>query len=174
MKIVSRIVALIVVVCALPSLGIAQEKNEDLIGIITVSDLKKGPHATWFEENDQAYEVDKTSLTGIDALLEGVEIKIAMGTWCHDSKREVPRFYKILTQAGNANIEMIGLDRKKQAPDGEIAGMNITNTPTFIFYKNGEELNRIVETPVESLEKDMVKILSGADYTHSKLLQKSE
>jgi hypothetical protein len=30
-------------------------------------------------------------------------------------------------------------------------------------------MNRIVETPVESLERDMVKILSGQDYRHSKL-----
>lgn len=174
MKIVSRIVALIIFAVGLPMSGISQEKSDDLLGVITVSDLKMGPHATWFEKNDQAYKVDRASLAGVDALLEGVEIKVVMGTWCHDSKREVPRFYKILKDASGADVEMIGLDRKKQAPNDEIDGMGITNTPTFIFYKNGEELNRIVETPVESLEKDMMKILNGADYTHSKLLVKSE
>ena len=167
MKIIPTIAALVIFVCALPVSSISQEKSEDLLGIITVSDLKNEPYATWFEKNDQAYEVDKTGLTDIDALLDGVEIKIAMGTWCHDSKREVPRFYRIIGAAGGANVEMIALDRKKQAPGNEIAGMDITNTPTFIFYKNGVELNRIVETPIESLEKDMVKILSGVDYTHS-------
>jgi len=173
MKIISRVSALVIFVCVLPVLGLSQEKSEDLLGIITVSDLKNEPHATWFKKNDKAYEVDKSSLTNVDALLDGVEIKIAMGTWCHDSKREVPRFYKIISAAGGANVEMIALDRKKQAPGNEIAGMDITNTPTFIFYKNGVELNRIVETPIESLEKDMVKILSGVDYTHSKLLEKN-
>lgn len=91
-----------------------------------------------------------------------------MGTWCHDSKREVPGFYKILDQNAE-NIEMIALDRKKQTPNGETNGMEITNKPTFIFYIDGLEMNRIVETPVESLERDMVKILSGQDYSHSKM-----
>ena len=66
---------------------------------------------------------------------------------------------------------MIALNRKKQSPNGEINNMAITNTPTFIFYKNGEELNRIVETPVESLEKDLVKILKGQAYRNSKMLE---
>jgi thiol-disulfide isomerase/thioredoxin len=101
-------------------------------------------------------------------LLEGVEIKVVMGTWCHDSKREVPRFYKILSHKTD-NIEMIALDRKKQSPNGETDAMAITNTPTFIFYKNGKEMNRIVETPVDSLERDMIKILSGKEYRHSKM-----
>jgi hypothetical protein len=39
--------------------------------------------------------------------------------------------------------------------------------PTFIFMKDGQELGRIVEYPLESLEKDMAKILSGVDYKHA-------
>ena len=30
-------------------------------------------------------------------------------------------------------------------------------------------MNRIVETPVDSLERDMIKILSGKEYRHSKM-----
>lgn len=145
-----------------------EEKIDDLLGVISATELKNSPHSDWYNENEKSYNVDESALTNLDQLLEGVEIKVVMGTWCHDSKREVPRFYKILDKNVD-NVEMIALDRKKQAPNGETNGMEITNTPTFIFYKDGQEMNRIVETPVESLERDMVKILSGQDYRHSKM-----
>jgi len=45
--------------------------------------------------------------------------------------------------------------------------LNITNIPTFIFYKNGKEMHRIVESPMESLEKDMLKIITGQPYKHA-------
>lgn len=173
MKNFAKFFMVVMVVGMLPSSILAQEnKTEDLLGVISKADLQKGPYATWYNENDQAYQVDQAALVGLDQLLEGVEVKIIMGTWCHDSKREVPRFYKILSNVatGEDKAEMIALDRKKQAPNNETEGMGITNTPTFIFYKDGKEMNRIVETPVESLEKDMVKILKGETYKHSKLL----
>jgi hypothetical protein len=46
-------------------------------------------------------------------------------------------------------------------------GFDITNVPTFIFYRNGKEINRIVESPVISLEKDMLSILAGEVYKHT-------
>jgi thiol-disulfide isomerase/thioredoxin len=146
----------------------ANAQDEMLLGVISKADLQQTPYAAWYTENDQNYQVDSAALSGLDELLSGVEIKIVMGTWCHDSQREVPRLYKILSSY-NADTEMIALDRKKQAPGNEIDDMGITNTPTFIFYKDGVELNRIVEVPVESLEKDMIKILQKSPYKHSKM-----
>lgn len=145
-----------------------EEKINDLLGVISVSDLKNSPHSAWYNKNEVTYRVDENALTGINQLLEGVEIKVVMGTWCHDSKREVPRFYKILDKNAD-KAEMIALDRKKQSPNSETDGMAITNTPTFIFYKDGKEMNRIVETPIETLELDMMKILSGKEYRHAKM-----
>ena len=34
--------------------------------------------------------------------------------------------------------------------------------PTFILYKDGVELGRIVETPIESMEDDIFNILIGS------------
>ncbi|MEJ2614863.1 MAG: hypothetical protein P8Z35_07895 [Ignavibacteriaceae bacterium] len=39
--------------------------------------------------------------------------------------------------------------------------MKIELVPTIIFYKDEKELGRIVETPNDSLEKDILKILTG-------------
>ena len=44
-------------------------------------------------------------------------------------------------------------------------GLNIHHVPTVIFYKNGNEIGRIIEYPVQLLEEDMVAILTGASYT---------
>ena len=45
-------------------------------------------------------------------------------------------------------------------------GKNITNTPTIIFYKDSLEINRIVEFPVETLERDIYKIINDIEYRH--------
>ena len=36
-----------------------------------------------------------------------------------------------------------------------------------IFLKKNEEINRIVEFPVETLQKDIIKILSNNNYKHA-------
>ncbi len=175
-KIISGLLSFILVVGLGSNVLAKQDENGDLLGVISKEQLQMEPFATWYNESDQAYTVDEAAVAELDAMLQGVNIKIVMGTWCHDSKREVPRFYKILStaDADQNMVEMIAVDRKKQLSTGEIDGLGLTNTPTFIFYRDGEELNRIVETPVESLEKDMMKILKGDAYRHSKLPAEDE
>ncbi len=173
MKIVNKYITLFIIITSggLVACNAQDKQDEMLLGEISKSDLQKVPYAAWYNESDQGYQVDAAAITELDKLLNGVEIKIVMGTWCHDSKREVPRFYKILSAAGinEDSTTMIALDRKKRAPNSEIDGMGITNTPTFIFYKDGKELNRIVEKPAVSLEKDITTILKGSEYRHLKL-----
>jgi thioredoxin-related protein len=62
---------------------------------------------------------------------------------------------------------MIVLNRAKETPNNLQEGYNITNVPTFIFYKKGKEIGRFVEFPRETLEKGILKIVSGKPYKHS-------
>jgi thioredoxin-related protein len=58
-------------------------------------------------------------------------------------------------------ISIIGVDGAKQAEKGLIDSLKITNVPTFIFTdKKGKEVGRITERPTETLEKDMLKVLT--------------
>ncbi len=140
-----------------------------LLGPANEDGFKQEPFNTWYEENYADYEVDKTTISSLKHLLKNVKVKAFMGTWCGDSKRETPRFFKIMeaTDYNDENIELITMSRQKDTPEGSELGLNITNVPTFIFYKNGEEINRIVESPITSLEKDMIAILTGQEYKHT-------
>lgn len=123
----------------------------------------------WFNTGYEDYKVDSETLEKLKPLLKDVTITVFMGTWCEDSQRETPHFYKILdeTNFDESKLTLITVSDEKTTPQGFEEGKNITNVPTFIFYKNDKELGRIVEYPIESLEKDMLAILSGKEYKHA-------
>ncbi len=83
-----------------------------------------------------------------------------MGTWCSDSRREVPRFKKILDLLNYPaeKVKIFAVNRDKKIEKEDISGLRIEFVPTFIFYSDGKETGRIVETPYKSLEADMLKI----------------
>ena len=148
------------------SLNNHQEQTTDLVGQINrqaLSDL------SWFKKNYSNYTPEETSLEALQNSLTDIEIKVFMGTWCHDSQREVPRLYKVLESADYnfENLSIVALDYSKATPAGLEEGMDIQRTPTFVFFKRGEEIGRIVETPRESLESDLLKIINGVEYKHS-------
>ncbi len=117
--------------------------------------------STWYQQYYDDYIVDEGILSGINTgLLMASDIQIILGTWCSDSKKEVPRFYKIMKQTGYpiSGIDMICVDRSKESKHTRVAELNIERVPTFIFYINGKEYARIVERPITgSLEGDLLK-----------------
>jgi thiol-disulfide isomerase/thioredoxin len=94
----------------------------------------------------------------------GVDVLVFLGTWCGDSKREVPRFLRVVDAAGIPmdRITLHALDRKKTSPDGTEVRYRIERVPTFIFLKKETEIGRIVETPKTTLEGDILTILAAA------------
>lgn len=143
---------------------------EILVGKKERKDIEAEPYGSlWYQDNYQQYVTDKQAIKKLKKALKPVsKLEIFMGTWCGDSKREVPRMFKILDEAGFdfEKLTLITVTRDKDTPEGYETDMDITNVPTFIFYENGKETNRIVELPVESLEKDMISILGDNNYKH--------
>lgn len=90
--------------------------------------------------------------------LEDISVVIMFGTWCHDSKREVPRMLRILDSAGvgTEQLSLIGVDINKTEPKGREKLYNLRNTPTLILLRNGKEVGRIIERPNVSLEADLI------------------
>ena len=135
-----------------------------LLGYFNLSQLTREPYSTWYIKGFDEYTLNSDV---INKLLEinkdGVTIKIVMGTWCPDSRREVPRFMRVMDvwQFPVSKITFIGVDDAKQSPVGEYVSLDIMRVPTFIIYKNNIETGRIIENPTTSLEQDMVTILTG-------------
>lgn len=100
----------------------------------------------------------------IKGVQDDVEYLVFFGSWCGDSKREVPRFLKIADMAGipGARIRFYGLDRTKKSADGVASQYLIERIPTFILLKAGVEVGRITEVPKASMEADLLMILVEA------------
>ncbi|TRZ41421.1 thioredoxin family protein [Robertkochia solimangrovi] len=143
-----------------------QQTPPVLTGIQQRKTLEAAPYDEWFRLNYEEAEPDAVVVDSIKPLLKGIKFKLFMGTWCADSKREVPYFFKVLdmTDYDQMDIEIITMTHDKTTPENFEKDLNITNVPTIIFYRNGKEINRIVEYPINTMEEDMLDILSGREY----------
>ena len=129
-------------------------------GITTFEEFKAS-----YDPNYAAYQPDSATIKELGKLTRGKNITIVLGTWCGDSKFQVPHFLKLADalKLSDSDITFIAVDGSKKAENGLIDKMKITNVPTFIFTdRKGVEIGRITETPKETLEKDMLKILTEA------------
>ena len=145
------------------------EQSGILTGKITEQDLLKAPYVAWFDPMYKSYTPDADQLEVIKSNIGDYKIRAVMGTWCADSKREIPKFFKIL-ELSNYNLDnfdLEGVTREKVLPDGEETELDVHRVPTIIFYKDGKEVGRFVEYPQESFEEDIAKIVSGEKYRHS-------
>jgi thiol-disulfide isomerase/thioredoxin len=113
----------------------------------------------WFGKNYNEYNYIKKTVDEIKENKGKDSILVFMGTWCDDSKREIPKFFKIMEISEFSNYSIIGLDRKKKSPEGKEIFYDIKNVPTFIIISDGREIGRIIETPEKTLEEDILKIL---------------
>jgi tetratricopeptide (TPR) repeat protein len=145
--------------------------NVMLLGQCTRQRLQQAPFNEWFTKNYNDYSVDTATAEKIKSKLRGKHLVIFMGTWCGDSRREVPRIFKILDYCGvkSTKIDLIMLDNHdsvyKQSPAHEERGLNIHRVPDLLVFEKRNELGRIVESPVVSLEKDLLAIANGDAYT---------
>jgi thiol-disulfide isomerase/thioredoxin len=135
-----------------------------ILGYFNRERLTHYPYSTWYQTGYDDYQPSTEALNNLmDISQENISIKIVMGIWCPDSRREVPKYLKVLDawKFPPDKVTFIGVDDAKQSPVGEYTNLDIMRVPTFIIYKNNIEAGRIIENPVTSLEQDMVNILTG-------------
>lgn len=147
-----------------------RHNNLLLLGKSTRDRLQQAPFDNWFNSTYNSYLLDSAVANQVKSSLGNKRFVIFMGTWCIDSRREVPRLYKLLDYCGvpPSRIELINVDYRdsvyKQSPSHEERGLQIHRVPDLLVYEKNAELGRIVESPVESWEKDLLKILQGEAY----------
>ena len=169
----SKIISLLIFILTTTS-SFAQNpetKPRILYGAITADSLTVAPFDNWFTAGFDAYKPDVETASQLKKInFKNYTIQVFLGTWCGDSKREVPRLMKLANDIGLAanKIKLIsvgdGDSLYKQSPQHEEQGLGIFRVPTIIFYRNGTEINRINEFAINSIEKDLLSIIKGQAY----------
>ncbi|HRS57596.1 MAG TPA: thioredoxin family protein [Bacteroidia bacterium] len=172
-KYVFRMLLMTVALLSLSQCLIAQQYNqrltnnktneEILIGLCTRNAFLEKPFENWFTQEYNLYRniMDKSICDSLKPLMKNIRITIVLGTWCSDSRQQVPDFFTIADYLNmpDSVITIICVDRDKQAVAFSIEDKKIELVPTFIIYRQGAEIGRIIETPSKSLEKDLLAIL---------------
>ena len=97
------------------------EQSTWLLGYFNPVQLKREPHSEWFYKGYDEYQPATEAINSLNGISrEGLTIKIIMGTWCPDSRREVPRFIKVIDtwKFPSELVTFIGVDNGKNSPIG--------------------------------------------------------
>jgi hypothetical protein len=116
----------------------------------------------WQEIYDQ-FEMDEGLLETLKSKTgEDLEIVVYLGIWCGDSKRNVPEFIKIIDALEQPDLKVTYYDVTRKANKDVkyyVEKYHVERVPTFIFYRSGKEIGRIVENPVNNLLEDFIEIV---------------
>jgi thiol-disulfide isomerase/thioredoxin len=152
--------------CSVLIAGTPQTETDEILeGRISQKDLST--RYAWFEDTKQKYMPDAGVVEALLPYSPELHFVVVMGTWCSDSRKQVPAFYSLMDalHISGKRIELIGVDRQKRSGDVDVARLRIEYVPTFIVYYKGKEIGRIVETPKVSLEEDLLALLQTEGLT---------
>ena len=133
----------------------------DAQGIITIEEL---------QSNYPIFTVKRTSqpspqaIEYLNKVTQTTEITAYLGTWCHDSQREIPELIKLKQALSNPNIQLklIALDRNKKDNLGLAEKAGVLYTPTIIVQQKGKEVGRIIEKTSQEIGLELKEILESA------------
>ena len=117
-----------------------------------------------WRQRAERYEPEPTALAELARVEQPVTLEVTFGTWCSDSRREVPALLRTLEAADNARLalDLVAVTRHFAEPVGWAQQRGITNVPTVRVLVGGREIGRFVESPVgSSIEEDLAAILAG-------------
>ena len=97
----------------------ASVEEAALVGPATREQIE-GAAPEWVEA-EVGSKPDAEAAKALAAVEPGAEVTIFLGTWCGDSRREVPRFWHGLDEAGGAvpfKVTYVAVDRRRRSrPD---------------------------------------------------------
>lgn len=133
-----------------------------LLGPVTREKVEAVPE--WVQAEVDA-KPEAAAAAALAAVEPGAEVVVYFGSWCGDSRREVPRFWKALDAAGAAvpfSVRYVAVDRQKKEPADAVAQDGVRYLPTFIVRRGGHEVGRVVETSPKGIESDLLALLNGS------------
>lgn len=142
----------------------AAEESSVPVGPVTREQVEAAA-PQWVQIQVEA-KIDSEVARALATVEPGAEVTVFLGTWCGDSGREVPRFWRALDESGGPlpfEVRYIGVDEGKKQPAELVTGNDIRYVPTFIVRREGREVGRIVEESPNGIEKDLLALLTGRE-----------
>lgn len=128
-----------------------------LIGKVTQANIAD---SIWYRENYNEESASSEALKNINKFSKEVTVEVFFGTWCDDSRYWVPSFIGLIDKTELADqVSLVAVPRSKKTAETAKLKEIIERVPTFVFWRDGEEIGRIVEAPEVSLVMDMIEIL---------------
>lgn len=94
-----------------------------------------------------------------------VEVLAFYGTWCKDSRREVPRLLKLADVLADEPVDfyvdLIPVNRQHLRLDGG-QPVSVVRTPTLVVYLNGRPIGRIEEKAKPEIAVEVARMLIEA------------
>ncbi|MYA07718.1 MAG: thioredoxin family protein [Holophagales bacterium] len=116
-------------------------------GEATLTDLYT--HEPGYRRDASSYESDPAAVAEAAALGAGIEVRVVFGSWCHVCERFMPRGLKVHEELQDSPVRFTyyGLGDDNPWGDAEVDRLGVTELPTAIVYRNGEEIGRFIGGP---------------------------
>jgi hypothetical protein len=111
--------------------------------------------------------LDPEALARLRASADGARLVTVLGTWCHDSVREVPALLRVLAEVDGLDHRMVAVDRTKRLPrDDELASLApggvVDRVPTvFVLDRDGRLRGAVVESADGPWERRLADLLEA-------------
>jgi len=133
-----------------------------LLGEVTREQIENA-EPEWVRGEVEA-EIDAEAARELANVAPGAEVRVYLGTWCVDSRRELARLWRALDETGGMvpfEIEYLAVDRAANRPPELEQEVGLRYVPTLIVSRDGEEVGRIVELSPNGIERDLLGLLTG-------------
>lgn len=138
--------------------------NKVLVGKIDEKVLANDSAFRWFYYGVNNYKPDPAWTKYISFYRDSFDVVVFAGTWCNDSKRLLPQFYRVMMASSYplSKIKLYGVDHQLRTLGDESSQYGLTETPTFIFLRDGKEIGRITDKLRRGMDADIVSILQSS------------
>jgi len=109
-------------------------------------------------------DVEEQTARALATVPAGAEVRVYLGTWCGDSRRELGRLFRALELVPEPwpfTLTLVGVDRARSAP-GLTESVGLRYVPTFVVLREGAEVGRIIESAPRGIERELLDLLTGA------------
>lgn len=134
------------------STGVAKEDASVFLGSIQSDYLNYKPN-----------KIVMDSILGI--LNAGTILKVDVygGNWCSDTRYGMGGLTHVLDDLGlsKGDFRYIRVDKDKKIIDFKADGIEISRVPLVIFHNGKKEIGRIIESPMDNWEKNLLQLLQA-------------